>query len=104
MTPIEEQIMKIWVEIPQQGDPTGKKFAVAFALAILEELQVYILSYSDGMYPEDNEIIGIYTDLKTAESIRDERIKDYSHTEMNKGKAWNYSITQQNLTTITEKE
>ena len=36
MTPTEEQIMKIWAEIPPQGDPTGKKFAVVFAKEVLD--------------------------------------------------------------------
>ena len=32
----EQQLMDIWAKIPPQGDPTGKKFAVAFGKAILE--------------------------------------------------------------------
>lgn len=32
----EQQLMDIWAKIPPQGDPTGKKFAVAFGKTILE--------------------------------------------------------------------
>ena len=31
----EEEIIKIWNSIPPQGDPTGKKFAVKFAEALI---------------------------------------------------------------------
>jgi len=32
----EQQIKDIWVNIPPQGDPTGKKFAIVFGQALLE--------------------------------------------------------------------
>lgn len=32
----EQQLMDIWAKIPPQGDPTGRKFAVAFGRAVLE--------------------------------------------------------------------
>lgn len=35
----EEEIIQIWNSIPPQGDPTGKKFAVKFAEAVLEKYQ-----------------------------------------------------------------
>lgn len=31
----EEEIIQIWNSIPHQGDPTGKKFAVKFAEAVI---------------------------------------------------------------------
>lgn len=33
----DEEIMKIWSLTPAQNDPTGKKFALAFAKVVLSE-------------------------------------------------------------------
>lgn len=83
-----------------------KKFGVFYNAPTLKQkgayMLIHILSYSDGMYPEDNEIIGAYSDWDLADRIRSERISDYSHTEMNRGKAWNYTITSIELTSVDE--
>lgn len=60
---------------------------------------IYILTYSDGMYPEDNCIIGVYDTEEFACEIRDNELKYYSkYPDMNKAKKWNYSIAPFEIT------
>lgn len=56
-------------------------------------MTIYVLSYSDGYYPEDDCILGVYTSEEKALSARNQIVSTYSEPFYKANKMY-YKITE----------
>lgn len=59
-------------------------------------MNLYILSYSDGHYPEDDCILGVYDSEEKAKEAREKIVSEFP-AKYYKARRWSYKIIEHTL-------